>query len=205
MSTTKCFNKLKAFVTILLLLHLRATAQIVVPKVSNETITIDGFFQEAVWSSAFKINLADSATLYLAQTKEDLLIGVHRRAGFTSYTDVFIKTNQLLNLHASMQLGERILPNDNSWNDEYPKWNWGNNHLWAANKVKLKKDAIESLPFEKQIETYQGQEFKISKAKLSHRIYLLVLVRNFTNEKTRFTYPAKVNLKSYRSWLKISL
>ena len=88
---------------------------------SNETITIDGFFQEAVWSSAFKINLADSATLYLAQTKEDLLIGVHHRAGFTSYTDVFIKTNQLLNLHASMQLGERILPNDNSWNDEYPK------------------------------------------------------------------------------------
>lgn len=81
-----------------------------------------------------------------------------------------------MNLNASMQLGQRILPDEEQWDDEKPSWTWGNNKEWVANKVNYRTNASESLPFGQQMEPYQGQEFKIEKSKLSSSFSLLIII-----------------------------
>ncbi|MCW5910889.1 MAG: hypothetical protein KIT62_07435 [Cyclobacteriaceae bacterium] len=190
---------------LLLLKAIQADAQINVPLRKNITITPDGTQGQQEWSNALKISLERDYGLYLQADKDWLYIGAFGRQTMP-YTDMYIKTTTgLINLHASMQLGERLLPQDNSWNDETPAWNWGNNTHWTANTVTYKTGASENQPFREQVNAYEGQEFKIAISKTGKEFSLLVVMRDFVDADIHVSFPANGNQYDVRSWQTLSI
>jgi len=52
----------------------------------------------------------------------------------------------LLNIHASQQLGERILTGS-EWTDEEPPFNWGYINNWTANTIRMDRKKKIFLPY----------------------------------------------------------
>lgn len=171
--------------------------------IPHESIAIDGFYSSSEWSDA-KVWKKSTFSVYCKTDSLWLYIGVFSTKDATHYTDLYFRyEGGLVNMHASMKLGERQLPLDGNWDDNRPKWKWDNNENWTANTVALLPDAKESDSFIRQIKHYQGQEFKISKSKLQRRVLMLILVRDFIDESVYVTFPPDANTKDFSTWQSI--
>jgi hypothetical protein len=100
-----------------------------IPFIEKSDIIIDGFFLNEEWSDAKIIDISKNNTLYLLQNEDYVFIGIKNDEIIKRYIDLYlVNETYTINLHASMQLGERILID--SWDDSTPKWHWGNNMGW---------------------------------------------------------------------------
>ena len=177
-----------------------------VPLLPDAGIQPDGNFDEKVWRQARKVKLAEHTTLYLFQNQDALFIGVKNEDGARRYTDVYFHNEAIgtVNLHASMQLGERGLTAN--WDDSTPAWNWGNNSQWQANTAKLDETKDKQLPFSDRLQPYQGQEFRIDKAKLkAEQVRLRLEVRDFMGEAEAISYPKESTRADVNSWLYLKM
>lgn len=201
-------TNMKTPVVILLLLlvnTIQVDAQVRVPHEENITVTLDGISGLQEWDNSLKIPLEENYYLHLVADRDWLYLAVFGRNALP-YTDIYVTNNEgITNLHASMQLGERVLPEDNSWNDETPGWNWGNNTHWTANTVTYKLGASDSLPFHEQLEFYEGQEFRIAISKIEREFSLLVVIRDFVDHNIFVSFPANGNPYDTGSWQTISI
>jgi len=82
-----------------------------VPVGGGTPVLIDGQFAADEWSDALTLHVAPSVDLYLRQYKGHVFLGVKMAAKSLRYVDMFplAQDKHLYNLHASMQLGERVL------------------------------------------------------------------------------------------------
>lgn len=190
---------------LLLFKAIQADAQVRVPQEENITITLDGISGLHEWDNSMKIRLEENYILHLVADTDWLYLAVFGK-NVLPYTDIYAKNNEgITNLHASMQLGERLLPEDNSWNDETPAWDWGNNTHWTANTVSYKQGASDGLPFHEQVESYEGQEFRIAISKLGKDFSMLLVIRDFVDPVILVSFPANGNPYDTGSWQTISV
>jgi len=100
----------------------------------------------------------------------------------------------LLNIHASQQLGERILTGT-EWTDQDPPFNWGYISGWTANTIQRDKKNKIFLP-------YTALEFQISKKKLiNDYIKLGLQSRDMNWEKEIINVLKGGDFTSSKDWL----
>lgn len=136
---------------------------------------------------------------------DSLYLGIFSNGKATHYTDLYIYTTQLVNLHASMQTGERNLPADGNWTDEQPAWNWGNQKSWTASTVQYKTGVTEDQEFVDQIKAYNGQEFKIALSKTGKDFKLAVQARDFIDAEKNPVYPTKADVKKLSGFIRVKI
>ncbi len=178
---------------------------IFIPSGSQTDITIDGIFNSEEWEESTTVNITENNTLYLIQNEDYLFLGVRNNENLGRYVDMYITNDSIgvLNLHASMQLGERAL--GITWNDTMPAWNWGNNTNWSANEVKV-IDESEQITFLESVEFYQGFEFKIAKDKIQSKISKIrIEIKDFMGKEDEIIFPLNSERSNTDNWLVIEL
>lgn len=102
-----------------------------------------------------------------------------------------------------MQLSQRQL--GTVWNDTIPKWNWGNNHNWKANKVKIISNN-QTMTFIETVARYEGFEFKIAKSKLkSNTSKIRLEIKDFIGKDDDIVFPIDSERLNTKNWFKLEL
>ncbi len=206
-SCTLGMYKIKLFQLLLVILWTSCTTQIVgtIPFDTDVKMQIDGLFGEEEWSKAKLVRITPNNSLYLIQNQKYLFLGVRNNEKVGRYLDLYLENDSIgaINLHASMQLGERQLTED--WNDTIPKWNWGNNREWTANMVGFLDDN-EHHSFLESVRPYQGFEFQISKKKIrSKKVRIRLEIKDFVGQADEIIYPIESHRKIANDWLFLEL
>ncbi len=175
-----------------------------VPYSKSLSIEIDGTLDKVEWQKASVFQLEDKNKVLIIQNRENVFIGLDNNENVLRYADVYIASEAgTINLHASMQLGERKLTE--GWNDTIPKWNWGNNKNWAANRLLLRGKDLKSLN-KSQLNAYNDYEFKISKEKLASanfRIY--IEIKDIYGKESGVCFPKDSIRYNINNWQSIHL
>ncbi len=201
MSDLKCIGIALSLIFVLLSCDQHDISNI--PFISVDDIKIDGILAEGEWEGSRKIRVTATSFLFLSQNDEYLYVGVKNVGNVSRYLDLYLDNESMgtLNLHASMQLGERLLKE--GWNDTIPAWNWGNNTNWEANIVEVISDD-ETISFQQSVKPYEGHEFKISKRKFTGRhIRMRLEIKDFMGQASDIIFPADSERADIESWLDI--
>lgn len=185
-----------------------------VPMVESETssIEVDGLFNEPEWSQAVVHHLSDTLDLLLFHNATDVLIGLKSLSEYQkTSTDLYLKNEKLqpINLHASMQLGERQF-SQNSWDAMVNPYQWENNELWTSNVFEIDSALREdrSVPMLKKLLYSEGQEFVISKDRLSGNSFDFALRVNtigLDNQAKPINFPPNALADDLSTWLSFQL
>lgn len=175
-----------------------------VPFRANMNIQIDGLFDEEDWNRSRTIEITPSNSLHLVQDKYYLFLGISNYEDIGRYVDLYIDNDSIgiINLHASMQLGERLLTDN--WNDTIPVWNWGKNTYWTANNVVV-IDESEEISFLESVKPYQGHEFKISKNHIGKKIRVRLEIKDFLGKASDIVYPFNSERQRTEDWYLLEL
>lgn len=175
-----------------------------VPEGNSNPVLIDGIFSKAEWQDAASVKVNDSITLYLKQFRGHVFLGIKMDTAYPAYVDLFLLTgsNQLYDLHASMQIGERLL-NGNAWTDREPAWRWGNHVGWIANEAKYDSTKDRSLPDKEKMFPYEGKEFQLLRSRFAGKQWRLrIEVRGSSDE---IVFPVDSERMSTARWLTLQL
>lgn len=185
---------------------LQAQPQVAVPQLSGEPLLIDGRFGEREWRGAATLAINDSTMLVAMQRDGHVYLGVRFLTPNRSYIDLFLQNNETLyNLHASAQIGERLL-RDTTWTDSEPAWAWGNHVDWIANEVKTNPTMPRSDPWTERIFPYEGFEFQLRRSRFNAGTWLVrVEVRDFMGESPDLVFPGSSTRKNIARWLRVRL
>jgi hypothetical protein len=162
-------------------------------------VTIDGSLDVSEWQGAQRIDLTSGAVLWLKQTQSHVCFAVEPGEAGPRYVDVFIadRAGALHNLHASMQVGERALP-ERRWTDEDPPTTWGQTTGWSANAA-TRLDPETHAPSIEQLAPFDGYEFVIDRAQLSPW-RIRIEVRDFHGEARDIVWPAQSRRTDIATW-----
>ena len=162
-------------------------------------VTVDGALNVSEWQGAQRIDLSNGATLWLKQTPQHVCFAVEPGEAGPRYVDVFIadRAGVLHNLHASMQVGERTLP-QRRWTDEEPETAWGQTTGWSANAA-TQLDPETHAPSIEQLAPFDGYEFVIDRAQLSPW-RIRIEVRDFHGEARDIVWPAQSRRTDIATW-----
>jgi hypothetical protein len=183
-----------------------ASAQqtIKVPEGRGNPVLIDGMFSRDEWQDAATVKVNDSVTLYLKQFRGHVFIGVKTATSYPAYVDMFLLAggNELYNLHASMQIGERTLTGK-AWTDGEPSWRWGNHVGWIANEAKYDSTKDRTLPDKEKVFPYEGKEFQLLRSRFTGKQWRMrVEVRGATPD---IVFPAESERLNTARWLVLQL
>ena len=187
--------------------HGQAQQVIKVPQGNGTPVLIDGKISVGEWRDAAVITAAPSIKLYLKHFRGHVFIGLKMETASPSYVDMFLVTgdNQLFNLHASMQIGERLL-RDDAWSDISPPNHWGNHVDWIANEAKIDAEKDRSLQISKRLFPYDGMEFQLRRARFVGKQWRIrIEVRDFAGEVPDTIFPRISERKKTASWAILSL
>ncbi|WP_298895137.1 hypothetical protein [uncultured Psychroserpens sp.] len=197
------FHKYVALISLTLLVSCNDFNEI--PLKSNIDIQIDGLLKEKDWEDSKIITVTPSTTLFYIEDEVNLFIGIRNTDSINRYIDLYINNDSIgtINLHASMQLGERVL--GDHWNDTIPTWDWGNNKDWISNNVEI-VNHNENMSFKESIVPYEGFEFKISKRKIkSKKNRIRIEIKDFLGEAQDIVYPSDSERNTKENWNPILL
>lgn len=178
-----------------------------VPKGDGTPVLTDGKFSSEEWRDAITVAAAPSVKLYLKQFRNNVFIGVNMETESPSYVDIFLQTgdNQLYNLHASAQIGERLLTGD-AWTDTNPPPRWGNHVDWIANEAKVDSDKTRDLPFPKKLFPYAGMEFQLRRSRFTGKSWRIrIEVRDFVGQSPDIVFPNGSERKNTTRWAILNL
>jgi hypothetical protein len=163
-------------------------------------VTVDGSLNVSEWQGSQRIELNNGAVIWLQQTPTHVCFAVEPGEAGARYVDVFIadRAGALHNLHASVQVGERTLP-ERRWSDENPATNWGQSTGWSANTAPRRPDADASAPASQQLAPFDGYEFVIDRAQLSPW-RIRIEVRDFDGEARDIVWPAQSRRTDIATW-----
>jgi hypothetical protein len=176
-----------------------------VPMATTAEVVLDGQIDGQEWASAARIDLERGVVLLVMADAQHLALAV--KGGGTRYTDLFVMHDEgtILNLHASMQTGQRKL-SGTAWTDTEPPWGWGNNTKWRANTVAFRPGADPNAPFAKQIVPYDGQEFLIERGlNPGNKWVVRIEARDFTGTDADVVWPAESTRYDPNGWKVIAL
>jgi hypothetical protein len=164
-------------------------------------VTVDGSLNVSEWQGAQRIELTNGAVIWLQQTPTHFCFAVEPGESGVRYVDAFIadRAGVLHNLHASVQVGERMLPAARRWSDEVPATAWGQTTGWSANTAPRRPDADEAAPASQQFAPFDGYEFVIDRAQLSPW-RIRIEVRDFDGEARDIVWPAQSRRTDIATW-----
>lgn len=180
--------------------------KIKIPKTKGNPILIDGLFSNEEWKDATIIELDPSTKLFLQQYKGDVFLGVKNDGG-AWYVDLYLENSnqEIFNLHASMQIGERLLKGD-SWSDNDPAWLWGNHTSWIANEAKTDASKDKNLPFSQRLFRREGVEFQIRRSRFPGKQWRMrIEIRDFAGKQADVIFPKLSERKNTDKWLLLEL
>ena len=181
------------------------SSSVKIPFSSDPGITVNGNFDNNEWTGGKSIQITPYNYLLLIQDNGNIYLGIKNQENVARYVDLYLYHDSFgtLNLHASMQLGERLLMGN--WNDTTPEWNWGNNENWSANKVEVVNDD-ENISFFESLKPYQGHEFQISKRRIRNSNFRLrVEIKDFVGEAKDIVFPENSDKRNTATWLQVYL
>lgn len=203
---TNIYSNPKNIISSLLVLLISCTNDDlkIIPTIEQVNISIDGIFNSESWDKSRIIEITPTNSLYLIQDKNFLFLGIKNKEDVGRYVDIYLNNNSIgtINLHASMQLGERKL--NSNWNDTIPSWNWGNNLNWTANVVKVINQRKQE-SFLESVEDYQGFEFKIEKKILRKESKIRIEIKDFMGEANRIVFPSNSVRLNTKKWFLLKL
>jgi hypothetical protein len=117
------------------------------------------------------------------------------------YVDLYLTdaSGELLNLHASMQLGERRLSGDD-WDDRHPAFTWGEAQGWTANVAALDPAAATTLPFVERLQPREGIELWLSRERFQPPLLLRFELRDFAGTQPTVSYPQNATRAAADGW-----
>lgn len=150
----------------------------------------DGGLTEALWSDVAWQELGEGVRIAMLEMGGQLCIGVDVREAGLRYVDIFVSdgVSELHNLHASMQVGERRLP-EVGWTDATPETSWGQTTQWRANHVTLIAGANDRGVFSDQVAPYDGYEIVIELSRMPRPWRMRVEVRDFEGARQDVVWP----------------
>jgi proline iminopeptidase len=185
----------------------RAQQVIRVPQGDGTPVLIDGRIVVDEWRDALSLNVDPSVKLYFKQFRGHVYFGIKVDRASPAYVDVFLMDgdHRLYNLHASMQIGERLLVG-NDWTDASPVTNWGNSSDWIANEAKINAEQDERLPISKRFFPYDGIEYQIRRKRFVGRTWRIrVEVRDFAGQLPDTVFPANSQRRDSKHWAILNL
>lgn len=210
----KAFKNSLFVLTILLLYSCSSKPDTKVPvlKVQTSSIKADGVFDETAWSQALVHHISDSVDLLVFQNDENVFIGIKSLSDYQrTSTDLYLQNETFgpINLHSSMQLGERNY-SQNSWKTDINPYNWGNNEGWTANIFQWNEALREnrSLHIIEKLLYSQGQEYIISREKIPGKTFNLDIKINviaMDNQALPIAYPEGSSETDSSTWLRLEL
>jgi hypothetical protein len=175
--------------------------------VAANPILIDGKFSPDEWRDASIIPVAPSVALYVQQVRGHVYLGVKGEEAKPFYVDVFLLTGtkSLYNLHASMQVGERLLAGD-AWTDTDPPIVWGNHVDWIANEAKPDPRKDQSLPMTQRLYPRQGVEFQLRRSRFPGSEWRIrIEIRDFAGERADIIFPSDSIRMDTSHWMILHL
>lgn len=169
----------------------------IIHKGDNSRILIDGQIRRDEWAGANKTTIKPGIDLYSLHNKHYVYLSVQYDTTMYKnyYCDLYfdLGNDTLLNIHASQQLGERLLKGTN-WTDSEPAIKWGDINSWTANEVKYDREHKVYLP-------YTALEFQISKKKLpEEKLKISLQSKDFNWEKDIINFPEGTDFKANQKW-----
>lgn len=180
--------------------------------VQTSSIKADGIFDEAAWNQALVHHISDSVDLLVFQNNEDVFIGIKSLSDYQrTSTDLYIQNENFgpINLHSSMQLGERNY-GQSTWKTDVNPYKWGNNEGWTANIFQWNEEVRESrsLHIIEKLLYSQGQEYVISKEKVPGdylNLDIKINVIALDNQALPIAYPEGSTETDPTTWLRLEL
>ena len=210
----KALKNLFFLLTIVLIYSCGSKPETKVPLLNTPTsgIQVDGIFDEAMWDEAIVHHISDSVDLLVFQNEENVFIGIKSLSDYQrTSTDLYLQNENFepINMHASMQLGERHYV-QNSWKTDVNPYSWGNNKGWTANIFQWNEAVRESrsLHIIEKLLYSQGQEYVISKEKISGdylNIDIKIIVIALDNQALPIAYPEGSTENDTTTWLRLEL
>ena len=185
-----------------------------VPKGDGKPILTDGIFSPGEWDDALRISIRPNVELLVKKSGGFVYLGFRRSQSSFFVIDLFISPDgrAIRQLHASAQLGERLL-NDVPGTDDDPEFTWGDTADWYANEVRWNAGKAQALMKEGKsrddaiaasLYKYDGFEFAIRQSKFGTGEWLIRLESAASPDWTKpLVFPEGTDAASTRGWLKL--
>lgn len=109
-------------------------------------ILLDGIFSPGEWDDALSFSIEQRVNLLIKTKKGHLFVGIKCSDLKIPVADIYLSTEKgpIYQLHASAQLGERILSEEPGPEND-PSFNWGDTKDWYANEVRWNNRELASI------------------------------------------------------------
>lgn len=154
---------------------------------------LDGRIETGEWDDAVAVALSPNDEMRVKRNGEYLLVAVRPSTPLVYGVNLYFTSGQqLLNLHASAKLGERV-----GTFDAWPDWRWWNNTAWVANVTRV--DDFEKRTFLRD----DAKEFQIRVSKL--RTGELLLAVDLETRDGATPLPVTGLERFGKRWLRLAL
>ncbi len=192
------------------------TESIKVPEGNGVPVLLDGLFSEGEWEDAEKIEIHPNVSLYLKKYKGHVFVGIKIAPFRISVVDMFLSPDgkSIHHLHASAQIGERIVHEDSGpWDN--PPFVWGNSADWYANEIRWDNGKMQELMKQGKSRDeaqgmsyfkYDGFEFQIKRSKFpADRWLFRIEVPMAPDFDKPIIYPPGTAMKITKGWIMLEL
>jgi hypothetical protein len=179
----------------------------------GDPVLLDGVFTEGEWDDAAVMVVNDAITLRAKQYRGHLFLGIDCPTLVAPVVDLYLAfdNSQILQLHVSAQLGEKILyPGKSNLNDD--RFEWGHTTDWYANEFRWNSPLTDSLvrhagkSWDEAVKTAmfgsEGVEFQIRKSKIPFdHLRLRVQIGTAGHYDQPVVFPAATTVEKVDDWL----
>jgi hypothetical protein len=188
-----------------------------VPEGNGKPILVDGVFTPGEWDDALTIDVRPGLQLLVKRAAGFVFIGVRYTPYSLAVVDLFISPDgkAIRQLHASAQLGERLLTGSRPDAEDSAPFIWGETAGWYANEVRWNEGKVQSLVKEGKSQSdaqaaavykYDGFEFQIRQSKFGSGRWLVRLESPRSPDWSKpVVYPEGTTAVSTRGWLTLVL
>ena len=194
--------------------HQLLPQSITIPTSDGRPVLTDGLLEIEEWGDAFRFEIGQTAIVLVKEHRGHVFVGIDcGELGKPFSMDLFLSAPGagIHQLHASAQLGERVLGREE---DEDPMWVWGNASGWYANEVRWNQPMAESLVAEgltrdeaqrRALFPYEGFEFQVKRSKVPGDEWLMRFeIRSSPDYDAPLVYPSGTAGRDTQGWLRAS-
>lgn len=178
-------------------------------------ILLDGLFSPGEWDDALRLRIDPKANLLIKTKKGHLFIGIKCTDLKIPVADIYLATENrpIYQLHASAQLGERVLSEEHGSEND-PPFHWGDTRDWYANEVRWNNSTLTSImetegisreeAFSRAVYPYEGFEFQIKQSKFqTNELWIRIEVSYEDSYDNPIVIPVNTERKIIDNWIKL--
>jgi hypothetical protein len=184
--------------------ELAAGELVIASRASAAPLALDGKIDSNEWSGACVMPLPAGFDWRVVMDEQGIRMAWTGPSELPFYVDVYVLDPQgdVVNLHASMQLGERRLPGD-AWDDRSPPFAWGDPIGWHANVATVDAAVASSAPFAERLHRRDGIELSLSRERFDLPLVIRFELRDFAGRQADIAYPSGSTRYDRQGWLRL--